>query len=158
MIGSPQASSGIARATLRHWRRSSIAVFGALIVGGAITGCTPSPPQATCGPVDFEDAEVVFTPDPTLRVRVDLTPPHTFVELRPVDYIQQPEHWEFNVVGCHVNGKPGSRPVTFTASRDLAGVLGTRGVVVVAGEHREEIDVAWDDSGPTIPNAAVPVR
>jgi hypothetical protein len=62
------------------------------------------------------------------------------VTLRPRVYIQQPEYWGIEVVGCLPGfGIPVMTP--FTVSIRLAGLMGTEGIEVIGATRSEKIEL-----------------
>ena len=62
------------------------------------------------------------------------------VQLMPLIYIQQPEYWGIEVVGCQPGiGLPQTEPYHFTL--DISHVLGKKGVEVIGATKSKKIDV-----------------
>ena len=62
------------------------------------------------------------------------------VELVSYVYVQQPDYWEIEVVGCLPGiGLPAEAP--YTVALPLAGVTGKRGIEVVGATRRLKIEV-----------------
>jgi hypothetical protein len=100
-------------------------------------------PQS-CRLVDFETAEVRpgFVPNTFFLIVSGMVPcANMRVELIPVIYIQRPDYWEIEVVGC----LPGSICLPevrkYTETIPLDGIVGTAGIEVVGATRRERIRV-----------------
>jgi hypothetical protein len=141
----------------RRW--AIVGIVGALAAAIGVSGCVPPPPPnpQVCVPIDFEDARVIFRPGPTLQVVGPLGAFRT-VELRPVQYIQQPEYWEINVIGCGPQGGAAQPSASYLETLSIADTLGTKGVAVVSGDKRVLIDVSWDPTAPTTTTTRPPER
>lgn len=103
------------------------------------------PPAETCRLIDFESAQIVtlesFPPQYVLTVTGTAPVFNMRVELVPLIYIQQPEYWGIEVVGC-VQGPivlPTLKP--FSVALALAGVTGSSGVEVIGANRTEKLDV-----------------
>ncbi|HET9254613.1 MAG TPA: hypothetical protein VFO16_05350 [Pseudonocardiaceae bacterium] len=104
----------------------------------------PTAPAPYCHVIDFESAQVITSPSEKSRyllvVRGEKPSSNTQVTLNPLVYIRQPEYWGIEVVGCVSGiGLPVLTP--YTATLDLDGVIGTRGIAVIGSTHSETIDV-----------------
>jgi hypothetical protein len=101
------------------------------------------PPARACRLLDFDKAEVRPGLVPrTFILIVSGTKPYAnmSVELRPLTYVQQPEYWGIEVVGCLPGfGLPVVAP--YTASLPLDGVTGRRGIEVLGATRREKLEV-----------------
>ena len=102
------------------------------------------PASQSCGLLDFDKAEVrpgIVNGTWILVVRGDAPCANMRIELVPLIYIQRPDYWEIEVVGC-VAG-PVCLPQTklFTEALPLDGVLGTAGIEVVGASRRQQIRV-----------------
>lgn len=61
------------------------------------------------------------------------------VGLNPAVYIRQPEYWEIEVVGCRKGiGLP--MVVSYVATLDLQGTVGTKGMNVIGANGEKKID------------------
>ncbi|MEW9553742.1 hypothetical protein [Nonomuraea sp. NPDC050783] len=93
--------------------------------------------------IDFEEARVVPGIVPgTFILVVNGTKPYLTmqVELSPLVYIRQPEHWGIEVVGrVRGIGLPATAP--YSVSLPLDGVLGTKGIEVIGAGSRKTFDV-----------------
>jgi heat shock protein HslJ len=156
---------GQRKSNRNRWRGSATALavgLGLTGLAGAATACVtpPKPPTTTtttttgpggqprdCRVIDFEKATVESVPSaattPRHRLVVSGTKPSLSqtVSLRPVTYIQQPEYWAIEVTACDPPqaGLPATGP--YTATLDLTGSLGTRGITVVGATRSQNIDV-----------------
>ncbi|MFB4283294.1 hypothetical protein ACBJ59_48885 [Nonomuraea sp. MTCD27] len=104
---------------------------------------THPPPPSSVRPVDFEEARVVpgVAPDSFILI-VSGTKPYLNmkVELSPLVYVRQPEHWGIEVTGSLPGvGLPATAP--YTVSLSLDGVLGTEGIEVIGARNRRTFDV-----------------
>jgi hypothetical protein len=102
------------------------------------------PQSETCRLIDFEEAEVVilksFPPQYVLVVSGEKPYLNMEVTLRPRVYIQQPEYWGIEVVGCLPGfGIPVMTP--YTVSIRLAGLMGTEGIEVIGATRSEKIEL-----------------
>lgn len=102
------------------------------------------PTPQSCRIIDFESAQVVTlrTRPPRRVLTVSGQKPYfnMTVSLSPLVYIQQPEYWGIEVVGCLPEvGLPAVAP--YVVSLDLSGIIGTRGIEVIGASRSERIDV-----------------
>jgi hypothetical protein len=102
------------------------------------------PTPQSCRLIDFDSARVVALQTcPPRRVLVVSGEKLYFnmnVFLFPLVYIQQPDYWGIEVVGCLPEvGLPALAP--YVATLDLAGTIGTRGIEVIGASRSENIDV-----------------
>jgi hypothetical protein len=62
------------------------------------------------------------------------------VQLTPLIYIQQPEYWGIEVIGCqHGNGLPRQAPYSVTL--DISHIRGKKGIEVIGATKSQKIDV-----------------
>jgi hypothetical protein len=102
------------------------------------------PISKSCRVVDFDSVEIVTlptqTPQHVLIVRGQKPYFNMEVSLSPLVYIQQPEYWGIEVVGCLPGlGLPVVTP--YVVHRDLDGTIGTRGIEVIGANRSEKIDI-----------------
>jgi hypothetical protein len=102
------------------------------------------PAPQSCWVIDFEKAEVAVLESfpPQYLLVVSGTKPYINmkVDLVPLVYIQQPEYWGIEVVGCLPGiGLPATAP--YRISLNLAGVMGTKGIEVIGANTRQTIQV-----------------
>ena len=125
------------------------------------TTTTSRPPlPGKCRRIDFAKATVEQVPStatsPRYRLTVTGTKPSISqsVSLVPVTYIQQPEYWLIEVVACDPPeaGLPATGP--YTATLDLTGVLGTKGIEVYGATRSERIDVPATPTHPGLSGTA----
>ncbi len=62
------------------------------------------------------------------------------VDLRPVQYIRQPEYWAWEVVGC-MNGIGLPTEAPFAVTVELRGAVGTKGIEVVGAGSKKRFDI-----------------
>jgi hypothetical protein len=108
------------------------------------------PIPQSCRVISFDSARVVTLPTrPPRRVLIVSGEKPYFnmkVFLSPLVYIQRPEYWGIEVIGCLPEiGLPAVAPYVVTL--DLVGTIGTRGIEVIGASRSEKIDV------PTIAEA-----
>src|SRR5690242_19122009 len=109
------------------------------------------PPAQSCGLIDFERADAVSLmiyppPPPTLVVAGQKPWANMTVSLNPLRYVQQPEYWGIEVVGCMPPiGQPAIVP--YVVELILTGVVGTRGIEVIGASHTEKIELAPAPTG-----------
>ncbi len=105
---------------------------------------TELPAPRSCRVVEFEKAEIVtrhsFPPQYILVVS-GTKPVSMKIDLIPLIYVQQPDYWGIEVVGCLPGGivLPAFGP--YTISLSLAGVTGTEGVEVIGANRTERLAV-----------------
>jgi hypothetical protein len=97
--------------------------------------------------IGFERAEVLTlqSDPPQYLLTVTGTKPYLNmdVELVPLVYMRQPEHWGIEVVGSlHGVGLPTTSP--YTVSLPLTGFVGTQGIEVIGAERSVTIEVPPD--------------
>ncbi len=98
----------------------------------------------SCRLISFDKAEVVTleSDPPQYVLTVSGTTPwgHMTVDLMPLIYIQRPEYWGIEVVGCMKGiGIPVMTP--YEVSMNVTGFLGTKGIEVIGADRSEKIDV-----------------
>jgi hypothetical protein len=101
-------------------------------------------PAQSCRVIEFNTAQVITLrsapPRHVLVVSGEKPYLNMEVSLTPLVYIQQPDYWGIEVVGCLPEiGLPATAP--YVARLDLAGTLGTHGIEVIGAERSERIDV-----------------
>lgn len=98
--------------------------------------------------LDFESAQVVpgFVNDTYILI-VSGTKPYLnmVVELQPRIYVRQPEYWGIEVVGSIPGGIGLPTQASYTVSKELTGIIGTKGIEVIGASASLEIDVPPDD-------------
>lgn len=109
------------------------------------------PTPQSCRVIDFDSARVVtlrtFPPRHVLVVSGEKPYFNMAVSLSPLVYIQQPEYWGVEVVGCLPEvGLPAIAP--YVVSLELAGTIGTRGIEVIGASRSEKIDIATYGAEP----------
>jgi hypothetical protein len=102
------------------------------------------PAPQSCWVIDFEKAEVVvlesFPPQYVLVVSGTKPYMNMNVDLVPLVYIQQPEYWGIEVVGCLPGiGLPATAPYAISVS--LAGHTGKQGIEVIGASEHHQIRV-----------------
>ena len=102
------------------------------------------PAPQSCWVIDFEKAEVVvlesFPPQYVLVVSGTKPYVNMKVDLVPLVYIQQPEYWGIEVVGCLPGiGLPATAP--YAISLPLAGHTGKQGIEVIGASKQQKIQV-----------------
>jgi subtilisin inhibitor-like len=108
-------------------------------------------PAQSCRVIDFDTAQVVTLPSASPRhvLIVSGTKPYLNMEvsLVPLVYIQRPDYWGIEVVGCLPEiGLPATAP--YVVRLDLAGTIGTHGVEVIGANHSEKIDIPDNTTKP----------
>lgn len=103
---------------------------------------TNLPPATSARRIDFERAElhILESFPPQYILAVSGTKPYLSmaVDLVPVVYVRQPEFWEIEVVGrLRGIGLPALAP--YTATLNLAGVIGSQGVQVVGATRSKRL-------------------
>jgi hypothetical protein len=111
------------------------------------------PPARSCRLVDFERADTVslmiYPPPPPVLVVAGQKPfANMQVSLNPLRYVQKPEYWGIEVVGCMPPiGQPAIVP--YVVELNLSGCIGTRGIEVIGASRTERIELAAaDESTP----------
>jgi hypothetical protein len=116
--------------------------FATNITREALEGLRALPPPASCRLIDFTRAEVrpgIVNGTFVLIVAGEAPVASMRVELVPAVYVQRPEFWEIEVVGCLYG------PVCLTGTKPyiealpLDGITGTQGIVVVGASRRQRI-------------------
>jgi hypothetical protein len=101
-----------------------------------------SPQPESCRLIDFERAEVRVLPNNRYLLVVSGTKPciNMKVELVPLVYIQQPEYWGIEVVGCLPGGI--CLPAIASYSVDLLDPpLGSKGIEIIGASQRQVIEI-----------------
>jgi hypothetical protein len=102
------------------------------------------PPSESCRRIEFENAEVrpgFVSNTYFLIVTGNASCMNMQVRLEPRIYIQQPEYWGIEVVGCLTGSVCLPAQLPFLESIPLEGITGTKGIEVVGATHTEKIDV-----------------
>jgi hypothetical protein len=73
-----------------------------------------------------------------------------WVTLQPLYYVQQPEYWGIEVVGCLPSGPVTDMTGTYVAILPLPGVMGTKGIEIIGASACKKIDLPSDYSGPKL--------
>jgi hypothetical protein len=110
----------------------------------------PSP--SSCRLLEFDTAEVlVDTPLGYPALFVHGTKPYEAmtVWLQPVYYIQQPEYWIIEVIGCLPMGPVPDVTGNYVAILPLESAMGTKGIEVVGANGSKQIDVQPGTGGDT---------
>ena len=102
------------------------------------------PASQSCRIIDFEKAEIIvlesFPPQYVLVVLGTKPYLNMKVDLVPLVYIQQPEYWGIEVVGCLPGiGLPATAP--YAISLPLAGHTGKQGIEVIGASKHQKIQV-----------------
>jgi hypothetical protein len=103
-------------------------------------------PAQSCRLIDFERADVVslmiYPPPPPMLVVAGEKPfANMQVSLNPLRYVQKPEYWGIEVVGCIPPiGQPAIVP--YVVELNLTGYIGTRGIEVIGANRTERIELA----------------
>ena len=101
------------------------------------------PPPTMCRLINFDDAQVVpgFVPKTWFLIVHGKKPMASMtVQLTPLIYIQQPDYWGIEVVGCqHGFGIPVVVP--YSAVLDISHVLGKHGIEVIGANTKKQIKV-----------------
>jgi hypothetical protein len=97
--------------------------------------------------LDFESAQVVsgFVNDTYILI-VSGTKPYLnmVVELSPRIYVRQPKYWGIEVVGSIPGGIGLPALGSYSVSKQLMGITGTKGIEVIGASNSLEIDVPPD--------------
>jgi hypothetical protein len=102
------------------------------------------PSVSSCRRIDFDQAQVLtlrsFPPQHVLRVSGNKPFVNMEVSLTPLVFIQQPEYWGIEVIGCLPGiGLPALAP--YSVSLRLAGTIGTKGIEVLGATGTKKIDL-----------------
>ena len=101
------------------------------------------PPPTMCRLIDFKKAQVVpgFLPKTWFLIVSGEKPWASMtVQLVPLIYIQQPDYWGIEVVGCqHGFGIP--IVVPYSVVLDISHHIGKAGIEVIGAVNREKIKV-----------------
>ena len=87
-------------------------------------------PAKACVPVDFTSAALVRA-EGRLLLRVSGQAPHPFlsIEVRPVQYVMQPDYWLMSLVACATpGGKLEGAPVSYAVEVNVSGYAGLKGI------------------------------
>ena len=125
---------------------AALAAAGAVpLLAVGVAEASPLPPPVTCSTIDFEQASVAPDPnDPTQSVlTVSGTKPSLSmsVSLNQLVYIQQPDFWGIEVVGCMPEiGLPATAP--YKVTHTFTPPLGKCGVEVIGASSTQKFDLA----------------
>jgi hypothetical protein len=119
-------------------------VFAAPSLGQDVESFSKLPAPQSCRLIDFDKVEVVpgIVPKTWFLIVSGNKPYVTMrVDLSPRVYIQQPEYWGIEVVGCMSGiGLPAVTP--YVAFLPLQGVIGTKGIEVIGATRSEKKDIS----------------
>lgn len=109
------------------------------------------PTPQSCRLVEFDSARVItlqtHPPQHVLVVSGQKPYLNMNVSLVPLVYIQRPEYWGIEVVGCLPEvGLPAVAP--YTVQLDLDGTIGTEGIEVIGARRSERIDLPGETPQP----------
>ena len=103
------------------------------------------PKSSSCRLVDFDQAQIMtlrsFPPQYVLHVSGTKPYLNMQVDLVPLVYIQQPEYWGIEVVGCLPGGIGLPATAPYTAWINLSGITGTEGIEVIGATRSERLEV-----------------
>jgi len=107
-------------------------------------------PAQSCRVIDFDTAQIITlkTSPPRHVLIVSGVKPYLNMEvsLTPLVYIQQPDYWGIEVVGCLPEiGLPATAP--YTVRLDLAGTIGKQGIEVIGAKRSEKINIPAKSQG-----------
>ena len=98
------------------------------------------PPSTTCRRIDFDKVQIVpgFIPKTFFLIVSGVKPWVTMeVSLVPLIYIDRPEYWGIEVIGCHYGiGLPQTAP--YTVALEITHFLGTKGIEVIGATKSEK--------------------
>lgn len=98
------------------------------------------PASDTCRRIDFDSFDVVpgFVPNTFILIVTGKKPWSTMnVQLSPLVYIDRPDYWGIEVIGCQSGiGLPVTAP--YTVALDISGVIGTKGIEVIGASRSEK--------------------
>ncbi|HEU5158141.1 MAG TPA: SSI family serine proteinase inhibitor [Streptosporangiaceae bacterium] len=102
------------------------------------------PSAQSCRVIDFNNAQVITlrTSPPRHILIVSGEQPYLNmqVSLVPLVYIQRPDYWGIEVVGCLPEiGLPATAP--YVVRLELGGTIGTDGIEVIGANRTEKIDI-----------------
>ncbi|HEU0013614.1 MAG TPA: hypothetical protein VFQ45_08005 [Longimicrobium sp.] len=98
--------------------------------------------EPACRTIEFDDAEVIRVGrDYFLIVRGTKPCANMRVSLTPLVYIQCPEYWGIEVIGCVPNGICIEATAPYVEAMWLTGVIGSRGIEVIGANKTEQFDV-----------------
>jgi hypothetical protein len=101
------------------------------------------PPSTLCRRINFDHAQVVpgIVPKTFFLIVSGKKPWASMtVELQPLIYIQQPDYWGIEVVGC-LSGISLPVEVPYSVWLDISHVLGKHGIEVIGAGKSEKIKV-----------------
>ena len=102
------------------------------------------PPSESCRRIGFDKAYVKHVGPariPTLFVEGEAPCFNMEVRLWPLIYIDCPEYWGIEVVGCLPGGICLTAIKPYHVSIPLAGIIGSRGIEVLGAHQSEKIDL-----------------
>ena len=108
------------------------------------TDLSQQPQSQACRLIDFSDAEVrsMFLNNTYILIVVGTKPYSNMdVMLVPRIYVEQPEFWEIEVVGC-LNGLGLPAEAPFHVSLPLSSCRGKKGIDVIGMTSRKRFEIA----------------
>jgi heat shock protein HslJ len=115
----------------------------------------PPPPTETCDVIDFDTATVepLFTTGGTpdqYRLTVSGNQPYfqMTVKLVPLIYVQQPDYWGIEVIGCRPGAIGLPVAVPYTVTHDFTGPLGKVGIEVIGSSKTQKFDLVKETPAP----------
>jgi heat shock protein HslJ len=134
-------SATVTRPRRRRWAVLALAVGLSPLAATACTTPPPPPPRPVCGPIDFATATISQSDSLYMLTVTGTKAISQTVTLEPVTYVRQPEYWQINVIACSpLISRPAGGP--YTATLDLAGVLGTKGIRVTGATRSQDFDLS----------------
>ena len=106
-----------------------------------------APASTTCRLVSFHSAQIVESKPPKLVVKGTAPCLNMHVSLQPRIYIQCPDYWGIEVVGCLQGPFCLTAIKEFTETIVLDGIIGSEGIEVIGANDKEQIEVSGGCDG-----------
>ena len=108
-----------------------------------------APAVESCRLVPFDDYSIAKTDPPILVVRGTAPCLNMEVSLQPVVYVQCPDYWRIEVVGCLPGGFCLTATKPYVAYISLAGIIGSKGIEIAGANKTEKVDLGGGCYGST---------
>lgn len=115
----------------------------------SVKAFTEAPAVQSCRLVDFDTYSIAKPQPPVLVVHGTAPCLNMEVSLQPVIYVQCPEYWRIEVVGCLPGGfcLPATKP--YVAYISLAGIVGSKGIEIAGANKTEPVELGGGCHGST---------
>ncbi len=103
----------------------------------------PTQTNKTCGLLDYDSFQVIkgFTGEYILIVEKKDPDPLINPQLIPLIYVDKPDYWEIQVIGCRIGIVPPTTLNTWPLSLGLTNFMGKKGIELVGATRADKWDL-----------------